>query len=623
MGEHTVNEANNKRARSTFIRHLLDDIEALEQMLAANLIENDKYRIGAEQEFCLLTDAWRPAKNGELLLQKINDPHFTSELARYNLEINLDPVLLGGNCFTLISQQVKSLLNKADHVAADHNTKVLLTGILPTISKNELEFDYMTPNERYWALNNIVKGLRGADLQLQIRGVDQLAVTHDSVLFEACNTSFQLHLQVPSDDFISSYNWAQAISGPVLGVATNSPLLLGRELWSETRIALFQQSIDTRICSYALKDQHARVTYGHEWAKGSVVDIFKNDIARHKVILTKEIATSALQELAEGRIPKLKALCLHNGTIYRWNRPCYGVTNQVPHLRIENRYIPSGPSVIDQMANFAFWTGLMIGRPTAYDNMAEVMDFRDAKANFIKAARTGKESVLIWDNDKISVRELITHVMLPIAYEGLKKVHVDHNDIERLLKIIEQRASGKTGSQWIIKNYRSLKKSLSQDDALLALTKSIYLNQHEGLPVNDWPDIRVAPSVHDTAHLVNHIMSTKLFVVNENDLAELATSIMEWKNIHHVLVEDAKGKLSGLLTWTHLRKYKERKQTDGADLIVSDIMIKKVLTIDPFDEIKTAIQLMKKHEFGCLPVVHKDQLIGIITVKDVKAFDHG
>ena len=196
----------------------------------------------------------------------------------------------------------------------------------------------MTQSPRYWAMNEVIKKARGSDITLKIRGVDELLVTHDSVLFEACNTSFQLHLQIDPKDFTSSYNWAQAITGPVLSISANSPLLLGRELWSETRIALFQQSIDTRNASYALKNQEARVSFGNQWSKGSAADIFKNDLANHKILLAREIEQNALDELDQGTIPKLDALCLNNGTLYRWNRPCYGVGGGKPHLRIENRY---------------------------------------------------------------------------------------------------------------------------------------------------------------------------------------------------------------------------------------------------------------------------------------------
>ncbi len=620
MGEHNVNRVDQDRSHASFIRHLLNDIEALEILVENNLIESDITRIGAEQEFCLVTENWRPSKKAQEILEVIDDPHFTTELALYNLEINLDPFEFKKDCFKKLEHQLTTLLSKAKEGAKKFNNKVVLAGILPTISTKELEFGYMTPLPRYWAINDIMKELRGSDFKLRIRGVDELSILHDSVLFEACNTSFQLHLQIPPDDFISSYNWAQAISGPILGVCSNSPLLLGRELWSETRIALFQQSIDTRSSSYALKDQRARVSFGSGWAQGSVAEIFKTDIARHKVILSKNIESNSLNELKEGKIPKLEALSLNNGTIYRWNRPCYGVSKGKAHLRIENRYIPSGPSVIDEMANFAFWTGVMAGRPAAFDDIRGQMDFRDAKSNFIKSARTGKESVMYWMGDQISVRDLVTKELLPMAHAGLEKVGIDNSDIERLLGVIEERARGTIGAKWCIQSYRKLRNEKTQDDALLELTKATYKNQQTNLPVHKWKIPKSHSNSHEAAHHVGHIMSTQLYTINENDLAVLATSIMKWKNIHHVPVENNSGELCGLLTWTHMKHFLD--ESDHENETVSNMMEKNVISISPETDISKAIQLMRKNDFGCLPVSHGNNLVGIITIKDVLPFNN-
>ena len=265
MGEHKVKKITDKKARAEFIRHLLIDVDALEYMLEKDLIEGDITRIGTEQEFCLVNDNWRPSNKSGEILSDIDDPHFTTEIAVFNLEINLDPVELKNNAFSLVEDQLKDLMKKAMMTAKKYDNKIILTGILPTISKKELEFKYMTPLQRYWMLNDMLKELRGTNFRLHLRGVDELFIKHDSVMFEGCNTSFQLHLQIAPNDFISSYNWAQAISGPLLGVCTNSPILLGRELWSETRIGLFQQSIDTRNSSFALENRQSRVSFSKEW----------------------------------------------------------------------------------------------------------------------------------------------------------------------------------------------------------------------------------------------------------------------------------------------------------------------------------------------------------------------
>ncbi|MEP5613424.1 MAG: CBS domain-containing protein [Cyclobacteriaceae bacterium] len=620
MGDHNIKTTDDRHVHEQFIKHLLSDVEALEQMLEKGLIESGITRMGAEQEFCLINANWRPAKTSEQLLKDLNDHHFTTELAQYNLELNLDPLELTGDCFSVTELKLREFLNKAIAVAKDHETYVLLTGILPTVTKSELVFDYMTPNPRYGVLNEMMKKQRGDDFRLRIRGVDELSILHDSVLFEACNTSFQMHYQIEAEDFISSYNWAQAISGPVLGVCTNSPLLLGRELWSETRIALFQQSIDTRTSSYALKDQQARVTFGDTWAFGTAADFFKNEIARYRVLFAKEIESNSVEDLERGQIPKLQALCTHNGSIYRWNRPCYGVGGGKPHLRIENRYIPSGPTIIDEMANFAFWLGLMLGRPKSFDNMESVMDFRDAKSNFIKAARTGKESVQYWNGELISVRDLVSKKLLPIAHAGLESAKVDKADSQRLLGVIEERTAKITGSQWSVRKYRNLRKTKRRDDALLALTQSMYKHQFIGNPVHEWPIDEDSSNIHDSAHLIGHVMSTQLFTINEADLADLAIKIMKWKNIHHLPIETESGDLCGLLTHTHVKRF-EKESPIGDKMKVADIMTKAVHTASIETSIDEAIAFMKEKEIGCLPVTQHDHLVGIVTIADLIKFD--
>ncbi len=619
MGEHKVNRSLTEERKALFIKHLLDDVKALEIMLDNDQIEKGITRIGAEQEFCLVTRDWRPASNNQEILAKIDDPHFTTELARYNLEINLDPRELKDNCFSQVENELRQHLNKATKVSEEHDTRVILTGILPTISKTHLAFNYITPYPRYYALNEMLMSLRRSNFQLHLQGVDELSISHDSVLFEACNTSFQLHLQIDPEDFISSFNWSQAIAGPVLSICCNSPLLLGRELWNETRIALFRQSIDTRHITEALKDQEPRVAFGSNWATGTAASIYKENISKYKIILSSEMDENSLELLGQGKIPKLKALNLHSGTIYPWNRACYGVGNGKPHLRIENRYIPSGPSLLDELANFAFWVGIMRGRPKRFDNMAEIMDFREAKSNFVKAARNGKDAVMCWEGKKYSAKKLIKKVFLPIAYDGLRKEGVDENDIKRLLGIIEMRLKGHSGATWMIANYRNLIKCVKKDKALRIITKYTYLNQVKGTPIHQWEDADETDKLSESSYWVGHIMSTMLFTVKRTDLASLATSIMDWNNIHHVPVEDDKGKLCGLLTWTHANKF--NKGDDHSSQLVQDIMEEDVITAQSTTTIKEAISMMKENEIGCLPVLQDDELIGIVTIHDVKPYD--
>ena len=493
----------------------------------------------------------------------------------------------------------------------EKEVQIILTGILPTITKRGLEEDYMTPSPRYHALNERLKELKQGDFSLYLAGVDELSIKHKNVLFEACNTSFQMHLQIDPNDFESAYNWAQAISGPLLGIASNSPLLLGRELWYETRIGLFQQSIDSRPTTFALKEQLARVSFGRDWAKGTIVDYFKNEIADHRVILGKEIEGNSFEKAQSGETPKLDALNLHNGTIYRWNRPCYGVGKGKAHLRIENRYIPAGPTAIDEMANMALWVGLMLGRPEKYDNISEKMSFRDVKSNFVNAARVGRRAQMFWFGKKVTIEDLMLEEFLPIAEDGLQKAGVDESDIIRLFEVIRGRLNGQSGSEWIINNFRKLKEGCKQDDALLSLVKNLQVFEDSGLPVHLWPEAEKIKKVTKPT-LVAHAMSTLLFRVGKHDSAELAKQIMEWKNIHHVPVEDESGKICGLLTWSHLRKIKGM----SSSTMVADVMVNEIYVTEPTTPLEEVKRLMKDKAIGCLPVLDKGHLVGIITEND-------
>ncbi|WP_420402078.1 CBS domain-containing protein [Flagellimonas sp.] len=615
MGERIPDSKFDQEERKAFVKHLLDDLKALEQILGNNLIESDVVRIGAEQELCLVDEDYRPSGESIRLLDAINDGHFTTELANYNLEINLDPFVLKDNCFSRVESQLTNLLERAKSKAEKLGIKIVLTGILPTISKNELGIDFMTPIPRYHKLNEVLTQCRGDHFALKIRGVDELTLRHDSVLFEACNTSFQLHLQIPQKDFIPSYNWAQAIAGPVLGVCSNSPLLMGRELWKETRIALFQQSLDTRKWSYALKEQVARVGFGNHWQEESVAEIFKEDISTHRILLTKPIEQNSLELLENGAIPKLEALNLFNGTVYRWNRPCYGVGNGKPHLRIENRYIPSGPSVMDEMANFAFWVGLMVGRPKKYDNMSAIMDFKEAKHNFIKSAITGRQTVLSWLGKTVTLKKLIVKEFLPIAKKGLLDYGVDSKDVERLLGVIENRTKMGTGAEWQVKNFRRLRKEMKLDSVLVKLTEAMHENQKKNMPVHEWAMINEKQSAAEPYLWVGQIMSTRLIKLYENDYANLAVSIMQWNNIHHIPVENSRGELSGLLTWSHIAELEHDKEENNA--LVSDFMIHKVVTVQPRTKIETAKKLMEEYQIGSLPVCVGSHLVGIISKVDL------
>src|SRR6478609_7847406 len=349
VGQQTAGNATDRR---TAIRWMLRDLQALQAMLQAEMFETDVRRIGAEQEMFLVDASWQPAPGALAMLAALTGQPYTTEVGAFNLELNLDPQVFSGDCFARMHTQLDRLLALGHAAAETAGLHIVLTGTLPTIRKRDLSLDNMVPNPRYLALNDALRGLRGEDFyELHIKGADELRVRQDSVMAEACNASFQVHLQVTPDEFANAYNIAQAITGPTLASATNSPLLFGKRLWAETRIALFEQSVDTRRPGQHMRERSGRVTFGDGWVGSSVVDLYREDITRFRPVLSPDDNVDPMAELEAGRVPRLDALRLHTGTVWRWNRACFGIsetpTGEVPHLRIENRVLPSGPSTAD------------------------------------------------------------------------------------------------------------------------------------------------------------------------------------------------------------------------------------------------------------------------------------
>lgn len=621
MDKKTVKPVTDKKQLKRFMHFLLGDIKALEKMLAEGFIESDVRRIGAEQELCLVDKSCRPAPLSMEVLSKINDDHFTVEIAKFNLEINLDPLPFTGDCLRKMEGQLNGLLSKLGIVTEDLGIDVILVGILPTVRRMDFESGNVTPVPRFIALTNSLSELKGGSYELHIRGTDELIAKHNSPIFESSNTSFQIHLQTAPDEIVRSYNFAQAIAAPVLAAATNSPLLLGRRLWKETRIALFQQAIDTRLASYVSREKSPRVTFGNGWIKNSILEIFQDDVARYKILVSMDVEEDSLKTLKGGNVPELKALRAFNGTVYRWNRVCYGISDGKPHLRIENRILPSGPTIKDEMANAAFWLGLMNGICDQYGDINEVMEFDDAKTNFFKAAAAGLDTQFKWANGKvISADELIMQELLPIAEAGLKKALITESDIEHYLEIIRERvASRKTGSSWILNSFSKLTDEGTKDEALVSITAGIINRQKVGDPVHKWElaGNDEAGSWTGRYRRVEQIMSTDLFTVEEDDLVDLAAGIMTWKHIRHVPVEDKQERLAGLITsGILLRHYGANFEKGKKQSAVKDIMIKNPVTVTPETLTTDAVAVMHKNKIGCLPVVKDGKLVGIVTEHD-------
>ena len=615
MGQLKVKQLVTPQEKALYTHYLIKDLKALDKMLKNNRIEKTPIRIGAEQEFCIVTNDYFPSKKCLEILEAIDDAHFTTEIGKYDLEINSDPLELKNKCFSELYHQLQTLLQKAQKRAGDFENKILLTGILPTLRHKHITEKWMTPKPRYRILNDALKDSRSQHFNIHIKGVDELSLFHNSVMLEACNTSFQTHLQINPDAFVDKYNWAQTIAGPVLAVSANSPMLFGRELWAETRIAVFTQSIDTRTSSLVFDEKQSRVSFGDHWETGSVTDIFRDHISRFRSLLTTDDYEDSLELLKKGEIPKLKTLQLHNGTVYKWNRVCYGVGGGKPHLRIECRYIPSGPTLKDQIANMVFWVGLMCGQTDTFTNMPKKMDFKEVKNNFFKAARYGLETKFKWMGKLISASDLILNHLLPIAKSGLEKKGINPEDIKMYLSIIKNRVEVRNGSEWMIKSYRNLQQTTTKFEARQELTAFMHKHQLSNETVDQWPVLNnLAPDNKNFKSIVKHRMKTKLFMVYENDSLELVTHIMKWKKIHHMPVVNNNKELTGLVSWTDLIKLgnSDLKQT------VKEVMQTNLVTVSQEKSLQKAKQIMKEANINCLPVVYNKKLLGIITTNDFK-----
>jgi CBS domain-containing protein len=438
-------------------------------------------------------------------------------------------------------------------------------------------------------------------------------------MVEACNCSFQVHLQVGADEFARMYNLAQALAGPLLATATNSPLLFGRRLWAETRIALFQQAVDTRTAKEYLRDSAARVNFGNRWVKQSVLEIFKEDVARFRTLVGADLDEDPLAKVERGEVPALKALRLHNGTIYRWNRACYGVLGGKPHLRIENRVMPSGPSILDEIASAALWLGAMIELGFRVEDVTRHLDFDLAKANFYAAAREGLGAHFTWlDREEVIAYRLVLDKLLPLAEAGLRRALVADDDIKRYLGVVEHRVqSGRSGSRWLLSSLAGMRDRGTPAERLTALVAATVQRQGTGRPVAEWERARL-DEVASTQHnyqTVDQYMTTDLFTVQADDAVDLVANLMGWERIRHVPVEDADHRFIGLVSYRSvLRLYTgSRLGASAPALAVAEVMKTDVITVTPRTPTLEAIATMRRYRIGCLPVVLDGRLVGMLT----------
>ncbi|MFO0467950.1 MAG: CBS domain-containing protein [Bacteroidota bacterium] len=628
MGEKKFKKAKGELGKQQFVSNLLQDMQALEYMVHNQFFETGITRIGAEQEMCIIQKkSFKAAPIALEIMDLLQDkPWLDTELAKFNLEINLDPRVFTGSALKDMEAETNEKLQIIKTELAHFQSDILLTGILPTLHKNDLESHNLTPRERYKLLvESLSAQLLGQAFELRIQGIDELLLRSHTPLLEAANTSFQVHLQVDPENFVPYYNIAQALTAPVLGISANSPIVFGRRLWHESRIALFQQALDVRTTNEHMRERSPRVNFGSDWVHNSILDIYREDIARFRSLIYPETNENSIETVLAGNIPRLSALQVHNSTVYRWNRPCYGISDTgKPHLRIENRVLPAGPTVVDEIANAALWLGAVVGCAKEWGDIRKKMSWEDVRDNFEKAARFGMDSKFTWFKDKkITVTDLVQHELIPLAKEGLASQGINSGDIDFYMDIISQRAKlNLNGARWQLRAFTKLKKETSMDEAVTVMTSAIYENQTLGKPVHTWelPELKDLLDYRPGNLRVEEFMQTDLFTVSKDDLIELVAKLMDWRKVRYMPVEDQKGNICGLITSRLLLRFYSQKgitiKEGNKQHTVEDIMISSPLVIEPGKSIIEALHIMREKKIGCLPVVTDGELIGIITEMD-------
>jgi len=478
-----------RRAYREKVRRCLD---VLARMLRESRFEAEPQQVGLEIELNLVDEAALPSMKNTEVLGAIADPAWASELGQFNLEINVPPQQLTGDALSQLENSVRRSLNHAGQRALQTGSRLMMVGILPTLSQSDVGEQAMSVNPRYRLLNEQMFAARGEDMRISIEGSERLLTHVDTITPEAACTSVQFHLQVSPESFSSYWNAAQAVAGIQVALAANSPFLFGRELWRETRIPLFEQVTDTRPEELKEQGVRPRVFFGDRWIT-SVFDLFEENLRYFPALLPLCEEEDPEELLDRGEAPQLAEMTLHNGTVYRWNRPVYAVVAGKPHLRVENRVLPAGPTVTDVLANAAFYYGLVRALADADRPIWTQMSFSAAAENLVLGARLGIDARVYWPGlGEVPVTELALRRLLPLAFDGLRAWGVASADASRLLGVIEQRClTVRTGATWQVEAVRALDRGGRGDrqEALRLMTQGYIERMNTNQPVHTWSDI--------------------------------------------------------------------------------------------------------------------------------------
>lgn len=491
MGEEVSSATYTREQRRSYREKVRQCLDVLERMLADARFDTDDQLTGLEIELNLVDADFAPAMVNAQVLESIADPDFQTELGQYNIELNVSPRSLVGDSLLDLEHQVRASLNAAETRANLVGGHIIMIGILSTVMPEHFHTEWMSANARYGALNESVFAARGEDLLIDIQapgGGERVTAYADTIAPESACTSVQLHLQVSPQDFASTWNAAQSLLGPQLAMGANSPFLFGRQLWAETRTELFLQATDTRAVELKNQGVRPRVFFGDRWIT-SIFDLFEENVRYFPALLPEVSDEDPVAVLDAGGAPSMRELRLHNGTIYRWNRPIYDIVDGRAHLRVENRVLPAGPTALDVLANAAFYYGAMRVLTAEDRPVWTKMSFATAEANFTECARLGMAATVYWPGlGELPAEELVLRHLLPLAHQGLEQWGVSAQARQRYLGVIEGRCkTGRNGAQWQVATVAALERR--GRDRLGAIRDMLRLyaeGMHCNQPVHTW-----------------------------------------------------------------------------------------------------------------------------------------
>ena len=431
---------------------------------------SDRSAVGGFEIEAWLCDAdMNPAPRNTEFLDRFGSDLATMELAKFNFELNNTPHPLTGDAFAKFAAQMHETCRRANETAVEMGLRAVTVGILPTLKPSDFCLQNMSEMKRYRALNEQIFNERaGRPLLLDIAADhDRLRLRHDSVMLEAAATSFQIHTQVPFERAHHYYNASILASAATVAVSANSPFLFGKRLWHESRIPLFEQAVDSG-------EKRARVSFGSTFARESILECFDENFDDFDILLPILFEDASPDSFAHLR--------LHNGTIWRWNRPLVGFDDDgTLHFRVEHRVMPAGPSLVDMLANAAFYYGAATTLTKQLEDGRLPCRFDEAQRNFYAAARRGLEAEVIWNGRTQPVQTLMLETLLPMAHDGLKTLGIAASDIDRYLTIIDARTrSKKNGAAW------QLAYADAHGEDMTKLAEAYWKNQQTGAPVHTW-----------------------------------------------------------------------------------------------------------------------------------------